>query len=206
LAGRYCEDDLRTASRRNEGEITVGIALGGWILIALGIVLAFTGKRLIWLAVGIAGFGVGWLFTLLLLPNVDPLARSLVLAVVGIAMAVVARRGLPIIGLALGAVLVGLFGMTLANAWFDNNTFLRLVGFAIGAAIGYAIVKASIDWGISLVTALGGGVLVWNGLIQVMPDVARWVPLTAGVVTLVAGFLAQRPNKVTDEPGTVSNV
>jgi hypothetical protein len=203
LAGRYCEDDLRTASRRNEGEITVGIALGGWILIALGIVLAFTGKRLIWLAVGIAGFGVGWLFTLLLLPNVDPLARSLVLAVVGIAMAVVARRGLPIIGLALGAVLVGLFGMTLANAWFDNNTFLRLVGFAIGAAIGYAIVKASIDWGISLVTALGGGVLVWNGLIQVMPDVA---PLTAGVVTLVAGFLAQRPNKVTDEPGTVSNV
>jgi hypothetical protein len=91
----------------------VGTALGGWILIALGIVLAFTGKRLIWLAVGIAGFGVGWLFTLLLLPNVDPLARLLVGAVVGIAMAVVALRGLPIIGLALGAVLVGLFvGLT----------------------------------------------------------------------------------------------
>ena len=85
-------------------------AVGGWILIALGIVLAFTGKRLIWLAVGVTGFGLGWLFTVLLLPNIDSLARFLVGAVVGVAGALIALRGLPIIGLAMGAVLVGLFG------------------------------------------------------------------------------------------------
>ena len=170
-------------------------AVGGWLLIALGIVLAFTGKRLIWLAVGITGFGMGWLLTMILLPNVDPLARFLVGAIVGIAVGIVALKGLPVLGMAMGAVLVGLFGMTLANQWFDGNTFLRLLGFAIGAAIGYYIVRASIDWGIALVTALGGGVLVWNGLLEVFPNLASWIPMTAGVVTLVAGFIAQRSPK-----------
>jgi len=184
----------------------VSAAVGGWILIALGIVLAFTGKRLIWLAVGVTGFGLGWLFTVLLLPNIDSLARFLVGAVVGVAGALIALRGLPIIGLAMGAVLVGLFGLTLANEWFDGNTFLRLLGFAIGAAVGYGIVKASIDWGISLVTALGGGVLVWNGLLEIMPDLAAWVPATAGIVTLIAGFLAQRPNKKPNDSGEVAHV
>jgi hypothetical protein len=173
-------------------------AVGGWLLIALGIVLAFTGKRLIWLAVGITGFGLGWLLTMILLPNVDPLARFLVGAIVGIAVAIVALKGLPVLGMAMGAVLVGLFGMTLANQWFDGNTFLRLLGFAIGAAIGYYIVQASIDWGISLVTALGGGVLVWNGLLEVFPNLSAWIPMTAGVVTLVAGFIAQRSPKSSD--------
>jgi len=139
-----------------------------------------------------------------LLPNIETLARFLVGAVVGIAVALVALRGLPIIGLAMGAVLVGLFGMTLANEWFDGNTFLRLVGFVIGAAIGYGLVKASIDWGISLVTALGGGVLVWNGLLEVMPDAAAWVPATAGIVTLIAGFLAQRPNKPASDSDVIA--
>jgi len=186
------------------GRTAMSAALSGFILIALGIILAFTGKRLIWLAVGITGFGLGWLVTVLLLPNIETLARFLVGAVVGIAVALVALRGLPIIGLAMGAVLVGLFGMTLANEWFDGNTFLRLVGFVIGAAIGYGLVKASIDWGISLVTALGGGVLVWNGLLEVMPDVAAWVPATAGFVTLIAGFLAQRPNKPASDSDVVA--
>jgi hypothetical protein len=106
----------------------------------------------------------------------------------------------------MGAVLVGLFGLTLANEWFDGNTFLRLLGFAIGAAVGYGIVRASIDWGISLVTALGGGVLVWNGLLEIMPDLAAWVPATAGIVTLIAGFLAQRPNKKPNDSGEVAHV
>ena len=179
-------------------------AMGGWLLIALGIVLAFTGKRLIWLAVGITGFGLGWLLTLTLLPNVEPLARFLVGAIVGVAVAMVALKGLPILGMAMGAVLVGLFGMTLANQWFDGNTFLRLIGFAIGAAIGYYIVKASIDWGISLVTALGGGVLVWNGLLEISHDLPTWLPLTAGIATLVAGFIAQRSSKSSGDSGTVA--
>ncbi len=178
--------------------------LGGWLLVGLGIVLAFTGKRLIWLAVGISGFALGWLITLVLLPNVEPLARFLVGAIIGVAVAMVALKGLPILGMAMGAVLVGLFGMTLANQWFDGNTFLRLVGFAIGAAIGYAIVKASIDWGIALVTALGGGVLVWNGLVEISHDLAAWIPMTAGVATLIAGFIAQRSPKSSDSSGTVA--
>jgi hypothetical protein len=178
--------------------------MGGWLLVVLGVVLAFTGKRLIWLAVGITGFGVGWLLTMVLLPNVDPLARFLVGAVVGIAVALVALKGLPILGLAMGAVLVGLFGMTLANEWFNGNTFLRLIGFAIGAAIGYGIVQASIDWGIALVTALGGGVLVWNGLLEVGPDMSSWIPIAAGVATLVAGFIAQRSPNSSDGSGAVA--
>ena len=179
-------------------------AVGGWLLIAFGILLAFTGKRLLWLAVGITGFAMGWLLTMVLLPNVDTLARFLVGAIVGIAVAVVALRGLPVLGMAMGAVLVGLFGMTLANEWTDGNTFVRLLGFAIGAAVGYYIVRASIDWGISLVTALGGGVLVWNGLLEVFPDLTAWVPMVAGVVTLVAGFIAQRSPNSSKDAGAVA--
>ena len=67
--------------------------IGGWILVGLGLLLAFTGARLFWLAVGIAGFAFGWLVTLLLFPNVEPLAGFLIGLVLGAACALPCARG-----------------------------------------------------------------------------------------------------------------
>ena len=61
------------------------IAIGGWILVAVGLLLAFTGTKLFWLAVGIAGFAFGWLVTLALFPNVNPTAGLLAGLVLGFA-------------------------------------------------------------------------------------------------------------------------
>jgi hypothetical protein len=177
--------------------------IGGWILAALGLILAFTGTKLSWLAVGIAGFAVGWLFSLLLLPQIEPTAHLLVSLVLGVACALVAIKGLPIIAVALGAVLIGLLGYSL-GAQFTQTTadptgalWAKLLGFVIGAVIGYFIVAKGAAIGISLVTALGGGALVWNGLTQAIIDNgpklgATWIPVIAGIATALFGFLGQR--------------
>lgn len=171
------------------------IAIGAWLLVALGVVVAFTGTRLFWLAVGIAGFAFGWLVTLTLFPNVDPLAGLLIGVVLGVACAVVAVRGLPVIGLALGAVLMGLVGMTLGREWSDGSTVWRVVGFILGAIVGYLIVRFSINFGIALVTAIGGGTLVWNGVVEAMPSTPAWLPGLAGLAVAVFGFAAQQATR-----------
>jgi membrane-associated HD superfamily phosphohydrolase len=171
------------------------IAIGGWILVAVGLLLAFTGTKLFWLAVGIAGFAFGWLVTLALFPTVDPLISLVAGLVLGIACAVVAVKGLPIISVILAAVLVGLFGLTLARLLFDDNTAWNILGFVVGAAIGYFIVKISLDFGIALVTALGGATMVWNGIVDSLPDLTRVIATIAALATFIFGFLAQQAQR-----------
>lgn len=175
------------------------IAIGGWLLVAVGLLLAFTGTRLFWLAVGIAGFAFGWLVTLALFPNVSALAGLLAGLVLGIACALVAVKGLPIIGKALGAVLVGLFGLTLAKLSFDNNVVWNVVGFIVGAVIGYYVVKLSLNFGIALVTAMGGATMVWNGVVEALPDLTEAIPAMAALATFIFGFLAQQAQRRRDE-------
>ena len=171
------------------------VAIGAWILVAVGLLLAFTGTKLFWLAVGIAGFAFGWLVTLALFPNVDPVAGLLAGLVLGIACAVVAIKGLPVIGMALGAVLVGLFGLTLAKLFFDNNVVWNVVGFIVGAVIGYFVVKLSLDFGIALVTAMGGATMVWNGIVEALPDLTEVIATIAALATFIFGFLAQQAQR-----------
>jgi hypothetical protein len=170
--------------------------LAGWIIIGLGVLLALTGKRLFWLAVGIAGFGVGWLLSgAFLSQSVDDLGQLLVGLILGVVCALVAVRGLPLIGMALGAVLMGLLGLTLADLWAGDNTLWKVVGFVVGAAIGVFLVKGAFDVGIALVTAIGGGVLVWNGLPEALPSLPTWIGPVAGLVLAIVGFIAQRGAK-----------
>jgi len=177
--------------------------VGGWILAGLGVLLAFTGTKLFWLAVGIAGFAVGWLFSLLLFPQIEPTAHLLVSVLLGLACGVVAIKGLPIIAVALGAVLIGLLGYSLGAQFTQTVTdptgalWAKLLGFVVGAVIGYFMVSKGAAIGIALVTALGGGVLVWNGLTQALIDngpkmSATWIPLVAGLAAALFGFLGQR--------------
>lgn len=171
----------------------------GWIVVALGLLLAFTGKRLFWLAVGIAGFGLGWLLSgVFFSDRIDDLGQLLVGLILGVVGALVAVKGLPIIGIGLGAVLLGLLGLTLADQWSAGNTWWMLAGFLIGAAIGAFLVKGAFDVGIAIVTAIGGGVLIWNSLPEALPSLATsasWVAPVAGLVVAIFGFIVQRGMK-----------
>ena len=145
---------------------------------------------------GIAGFAFGWLVTLLLFPNVEPLAGFLIGLVLGAACAFVAVKGLPVIGIGLGAVLIGLLGLSLAGEWSADSTAWKVVGFVIGAIVGGLLVKGSIVWGIPLVTAIGGGALVWNGLIEALIDHGprlswTWLPPLVALVVAIVGFATQ---------------
>jgi hypothetical protein len=171
------------------------IAIGAWLLVAVGLLLAFTGTRLFWLAVGIAAFAFGWLVTLALFPTVDPIVGLLAGLVLGIACAVVAIKGLPVIAIILGAVLVGLFGLTLAKVLFDDTTVWNVLGLIVGAAIGYFVVKISFDFGIALVTAMGGATMVWNGIVEALPDLTQVIATIAALATFIFGFLAQQAQR-----------
>lgn len=165
--------------------------IGGWILVLLGAALAFTGKRLVWLAVGIAGFGLGWLFTLAFFPSASALATFLAGLVLGAVGAVVALRGLPLLVSAAGAVLVGLLGFSVLGQLTSTNQFWEIVGFVIGAVVGVFLVRASLEWGIPLVTAIGGAALVWNGVTKALPDLPAWLPVLVALAIGVGGFVVQ---------------
>ena len=171
----------------------------GWIVVGLGLILAFTGKRLFWLAVGIGGFAVGWLLSgVFFSDRIDSMGQILVGLVLGIVGALVAIKGLPIVGIALGGVLLGLLGLTLADEWSGSNTWWKLLGFVVGAAIGVFLVKGAFDVGIALVTAIGGGVLVWNGLLDALPTMTTsvsWIGPIAALIVAIVGFFSQRGAK-----------
>lgn len=166
--------------------------IGGWILVALGALLAFTGRRMVWLAVGIAGFGLGWLLTQALFPAAGSMATFLAGLVLGLVGAVIALRGLPLLINAASAVLIGLLGLTIFGQLSSNSGFWQIVGFVVGAVAGVFLVRASFDWGIPAITAVGGGALVWNGVLKALPSLPGWVAMIAALAVAVAGFMAQR--------------
>ncbi|HSR49169.1 MAG TPA: hypothetical protein VLL77_14400, partial [Anaerolineales bacterium] len=76
------------------------------ILVALGLVLAFAGRRFIWLLVGAAGFLIGYWLASLVLPG-NSLATILLSLAAGLAAAFLVRGATMLILSIVGFILVG---------------------------------------------------------------------------------------------------
>jgi hypothetical protein len=71
----------------------------------------------------------------------------------------------------------------------------NVVGFIVGAVIGYFVVKLSLDFGIALVTAMGGATMVWNGIVEALPNLTEVIATIAALATFIFGFLAQQAQR-----------
>lgn len=169
----------------------MSVALGGWILAGLGVVLAFTGARWLWLTGAITGAAAGWLVITWLLPDLGAAVSVLGVTILAVVVGYATRRNPQAMAPAIAAVLVGLLGLALLEAWAQGNLLWQCAGFVLGAVVGTLVVRTSHEGAVPLVTGIGGGGLVWTGILQAFPSAPRWFPVITAIVVGVFGYVAQ---------------
>jgi hypothetical protein len=165
--------------------------LASVILVAGGLVLAFAGRRYVWLLLAASGFLLGWWLAGLVIRE-NLLAQLLLALAAGVAAGFLLRglgrivfwiAGFVLVGTA-AVALGGLFGM---EPWSPE----WILTFLAGGVLGIVLARFVREIGVMIITALGGAAMVMIGL----PDLA--LPLTAAVqelvgpVVAVAGFIVQ---------------
>lgn len=157
----------------------------GWILVAAGVLLALVGRHLFWLAIGLVGFLLTYSVATALLPDLDPMIVTVLAAVIGVAGAVVTLVSLRLVASIAGGLLVAVVARALFVLYVDDSAW-QWLAFAIGAALGWLLVRGLFDVGIIVTTALGGGWYVATGLsaadVGLSSSTTLWVGLGAAVV------------------------
>jgi len=123
-------------------------------------VLAFAGRRLVWLLIGAAGFLVAFWVTTLVLPE-GGWPVLLVAALAGIVGSFL-LRGLTSLAISFaGFVFVGSAAVALGASYGVETWSLPwMAAFVVGGAIGLLLARFVADLGTILITALGGAAMV----------------------------------------------
>ena len=161
------------------------------VLIVLGLVLAFAGRRFIWLLIALAGFWLGFQLVAWLLPGQDDTVQLLVGVVVGVFGAILARRFTEVLLWIAAFVLVGAALLTLGEIFVPDNTLILVLLFVVGGLIGLALVRWALGWAVIVISALGGAALVMQGLPGLLGTTPGTLNLVIGIVVAVAGFFVQ---------------
>jgi len=160
------------------------------ILIAVGLVLAFTGKRLFWLLVGLAGFVLGYYLVGLLLPVTGLIQLGIGIAA-GVLAGILATRFTRFLQHVAGFLLLGLFAVT-AWGWagFATTVPITILVFLVGGLIGLGLVSFLADFALTVVTTLGGAALVVRGVSGYW-DASNSVLAVIAIAVFVVGFFIQ---------------
>jgi hypothetical protein len=168
------------------------------VIIAIGLVLAFAGKRFIWLLIGAAGFVVAYRIISWLIPG-QSIGEFIVAAGAGLVLGWLATKFGKILLMIAAFILVGNLGLVVAG-WF-GITDLSLVGilfFFIGGLVGLAMLRWAGGLGLALISAIGGGAMVSYGLPMLFQSggtLSTTLSAVSGLVFLVVavvGFLFQQ--------------
>lgn len=168
------------------------------IAIALGLALAFFGRRFLKMLIVIAGFVLGYNLVKLIMPGSDEsaLLGGLIGLVIGGVAAWLANRFLRPLLFIVAFILVGSMGLHLANLIFgtEGGSFWGVIGFVVGGAIGLAVLRWAFAPAIIVISALAGGALVAEGLPGLWTTIPPWLAELAGLVVLGGGGYFQWMN------------
>ncbi len=160
------------------------------ILIGLGLLLAFAGRRYVWILIAATAFLiVFWLVSLILPPS---LATLLLALAAGVAAAFLLRGISRIILWIAGFFLVGIAAVSLGERFgMDPRSAEWILTFLAGGVLGLVLATFARDIGVMIITALGGAAMVMIGLPDLgLPIASSLTDLVAPVVA-VAGFIVQ---------------
>jgi hypothetical protein len=167
--------------------------LDALILIAVGLVLAFAGKRFIWLLVATAGFILAYKPITWLIPG-DTILEVIIGVIAGVVLGWLATRFVKVLLNVAGFILLGGLAVVVAQ-WFGfDGILIGLVAFAAGGLISLALLRFAFDLGLALVAALGGAAMVGDGL-RTLLATQSWSPWLIALITVlvaVGGFMFQR--------------
>ena len=164
------------------------------VLVVAGLVLAFAGKRYIWILIGATGFLVAfWLVRLVL---GESLATFLIALAAGVAAAFLLKGVSRIILWIAGFVLVGTAAVALGG-WFGMQPWSAewVLTFLAGGVLGLVLATFAHGLGIMIITALGGAAMVMIGLPDLGLPLAGAIRDLIGPVVAVAGFIVQYTTK-----------
>ena len=159
------------------------------VLVILGLILAFAGRRFLWLLIGIAGFMLGYTLATFFLPaGFIPLLIGVVVGLIG---AFLATRFVKLFLYIAGFVLMGVVLMAIGAIFGLNGLVIQLLLFVVGGVIGLALVKFAFNMSIIVISALGGAAMVMQGLPALLNTEPGPLNLLIGIVVAVAGFVVQ---------------
>lgn len=160
-------------------------------LIILGLILAFAGRRFLWLFIGLAGFVLGYTLTEFFLRD-QGTVQLIVGVVVGLIGAFLARRFTNfLLGLA-GFILVGSAFMTIGELFNLTELWISLLLFVIGGLVGIGLARFSFSIAVIVISALGGASLVMQGLPALLNNEETGaMNLIIGIVVAAGGMFVQ---------------
>lgn len=148
------------------------------VLVVLGLLLVFFGRRLFYLVLAAAGFLLGFSFAVRFLEGVEPwiaLGAGLVTGLVAAGLAMFVQRAA--VGIA-GFLVGGYAALSLVGQYSLLPAHLDWVGFVVGGVVGAGLVSWLFEWALIGASALFGGLLVVQGAgLSPALSLAVWVTL-----------------------------
>jgi len=161
------------------------------VLVVLGLILAFAGRRYVWILIAATGFLLAFWLVGLILPG-NSLAVLLLALAAGIAAAFLLRGISRIILWIAGFILVGTAAIALGERFGMSPWSSQWVlTFLAGGVLGLVLATFARGVGIMVITALGGAAMVMMGLPDLGLPIAGAVSNAVGPVVAVAGFIVQ---------------
>lgn len=162
------------------------------VLIVLGLLSLFLGKRLFWLFAGIVGFALGWWLTGLFLP--DGLIRLLVGVIVGLILGGLSR----FLGKWAIRIVAGIAGFVILPMLLGNLGMLggisEFLWAVVGAVLGFVCALFLADWTLIFLSAILGAGLILNGT-QIFLPLGSNVRMIAGFILIAVGVVVQSRQK-----------
>jgi hypothetical protein len=163
--------------------------LEGLILIVVGLLQLFLGRRLFWLFVGLSGFLLGFTLAARLLPDQSSLIQLLIGVLLGLVFGGLAIALQRLMASVAGFIALGGVGSLLASAAGLGDP-APLIGFIILGLIGAYVIFAYYDWGLITISALNGASAFLSGL-SMLIGFPLWVALLLGVGLAIVGVIFQ---------------
>jgi hypothetical protein len=161
-------------------------ATTGWIVVGLGLLLLFFGRKLFWVFVGVIGFLAGSQVATYLAGGLSErtlLVIALGLGLLGAIVAIVLQKiAVAVAGCVAGGYLAWRFAQ--ASGWHDQMTVWILV--IVGALMAAMVVSLLFNWALILLSALTGAVIVSDAL-----PWGRPVQFVVAALLFVVGAAAQ---------------
>jgi hypothetical protein len=171
----------------------------GIILVLLGIVVLFAGRKLYWLFVGVVGFFIGISLAHLFFSSETEIVMLVIALAAGIICASLAlflhQFAVGLAGFAVGGYLLATFLDTLHLNFGIADWIVYLAGGIIGAAM----IVALFDWSLIVLSSLTGAGLMVDGFSRIF-SLNEWVNIFAFVFLCVIGigvqFASMRNNRI----------
>jgi len=161
------------------------------VLVVVGLVLAFAGRRYVWLLIAATGFLLAFWLANLILPETSLWTLLLAIAA-GLAAAFLLKGLSRIILWIAGFILVGSAAVAVGGLFgIEPWTAEWTLTFLAGGVLGLVLAHFARDLGIMIITALGGAAMVMIGLPDLGLPIAGAIGSVVGPLVGIAGFIVQ---------------